>query len=189
MHFCTNSHSSHFSATISKTILVSATRFRRPFRRPVLGTTLHAKISAAILQPKAAKCPFPKYTISSKASLNYLRTYQYSGFLGLQAVVEGKAAAGTEEGARNLGRTLDAFLSALSAPALGALGLTVVGLLGGDRNVLLWRRRGVVGALRGGDRGGDRYGDRGGNRQRDYDDDRVTGDNDSSSSRSNCTSY
>jgi len=30
----------------------------------------------------------------------------------------------------------------------------VVGLLGGDRNVLLWRRRGVVGALRGGDRGG-----------------------------------
>ena len=38
-------------------------------------------------------------------------------------------AHGTEDGARNAGRTLDAFLSALSAPALGALGFALTALL------------------------------------------------------------
>ena len=39
----------------------------------------------------------------------------------LDLVNEGRAALETEQGARNAGRTLDAFLSALSAPARGAL--------------------------------------------------------------------
>ena len=42
----------------------------------------------------------------------------------LDLVKEERAALETEHGARNAGRTLDAFLSALSAPALGALGVT-----------------------------------------------------------------
>ena len=57
----------------------------------------------------------------------------------LDLVSAGRAALETEHGARDAGRTLDAFLSALSAPALGALGvtggallLTVVLVLRGD---------------------------------------------------------
>ena len=66
---------------------------------------------------------------------------------------EARGAAGTElrrppiavgEGGAGLARNIAVLLWRRG----------VVGLLGGDRNVLLWRRRGVVGALRGGDRGG-----------------------------------
>ncbi len=38
-------------------------------------------------------------------------------------------AHGTEDGARNAGRALDAFLSALSAPALEAVGFALTALL------------------------------------------------------------
>ena len=41
-------------------------------------------------------------------------------WVGLGAMAAGRAALATEEGARSTGRTLDAFLSALSAPALTA---------------------------------------------------------------------
>ena len=47
----------------------------------------------------------------------------------LDLVQEGRAALATEHGARSAGRTLDAFLSAVSAPALGALGVTGGALL------------------------------------------------------------
>ena len=48
---------------------------------------------------------------------------------GLGAVSAGKAAFGSEEGARSAGRTLNAFLSEFSAPALWALGAACFGLL------------------------------------------------------------
>ena len=48
---------------------------------------------------------------------------------GLSVMAEGKATWQTEEGARSAGRTLNAFLSAFSAPALVSLGAVSLALL------------------------------------------------------------
>ena len=68
-----------------------------------------------------------------------LAAFAWCLWQGLAVVADGREALQTEEGARRAGRTVDAFLSSLSAPALAVLGaglsvllVTVVFVLRGE---------------------------------------------------------
>ena len=61
--------------------------------------------------------------------LSVLAAFLWFLWTGMGAVADGRSAVRTEEGARSAGRTVDAFLGALSAPALAALGATVAAVL------------------------------------------------------------
>ena len=61
--------------------------------------------------------------------LSVLAAFLWFLWTGMGVVADGRSAVRTEEGARSAGRTVDAFLGVLSAPALAALGATGAAVL------------------------------------------------------------
>ena len=61
--------------------------------------------------------------------LSVLAAFLWLLWTGMGVVADGRSALRTEEGGRSAGRTVDAFLGALSAPALAALVSTIAAVL------------------------------------------------------------